>query len=149
MRAAVSSCRNVLRGLRVGRIPPGSLRVTGCTNFFQNAERRSLLQQQSFTTSQRRTAEEVDINQQPPIWKRIQENPAIMDAISNFVEVAKKEGLDLSNPNPSLATMFKIASNPRIKDAMNQIRDRMEAAGIEITKQDAFNIMNAIKTPKP
>jgi hypothetical protein len=90
MRAGILSYRNTFRGLWAGRNSSTSLRTITRLSNVKNIERRFFLQQNSFATSQGRRAEEVDINQQPP---KIQENPAIMDAIANFVQVAQREGM--------------------------------------------------------
>jgi hypothetical protein len=90
MRAGILSYRNTF--LWAGRNSSTSLRTITRPSNVKTIETRLFLQQQSFATSQRRRAEEVDINQQPPIWTKIQENPAIMNAIANFVQVAQREG---------------------------------------------------------
>jgi len=86
--------------------------------------------------------EEVD---KSPLSAILSEHPQLWPSIHKFIEIAQEEGIDLTNPKPSFSTLMKMAGNQRIKDAALNLRGEFEAAGLEMSKEDALNLLSVLK----
>ncbi|KIM21611.1 hypothetical protein M408DRAFT_29433 [Serendipita vermifera MAFF 305830] len=98
------------------------------------------------STSAPRKAEEdntriLDALAKSPDFAKVMQTPAIVKAMASFVQIAQEEGIDI-NTRPTMPTMFKMATNPRIKAAILDIQQQCEAAGINLTKSNALEILN-------
>jgi hypothetical protein len=87
----------------------------------------------------------------PAKIRQVLENPELVAAINNLNTVAKEEGMsvllstefnahrflgvDTFNAKPTPSLMLKVALNPKLRDAFNQFREKVEASGITFTPE--------------
>ncbi|KJA14243.1 hypothetical protein HYPSUDRAFT_150637 [Hypholoma sublateritium FD-334 SS-4] len=70
--------------------------------------------------------------QSSPLFKKIKENPAALEAVAKFAEVMQKNGVDTTAGPPSMLQMSKMFLNADVRAAAKGLSDAFSTAGIDL-----------------
>lgn len=134
---------------KISRIPTLSIqsRLTTLTVQQQKQQSHGLGVRSYATSSPDNSQEFVQLRLQE-ITNKIKSSPKVLEAYHNLSQILADKGLHKgisSDSQPSFMEMIKIMSDADVQQGVQKIKREMEAANIEITKDDIAPLISLMK----
>ncbi|KAI5125025.1 hypothetical protein M0805_007449 [Coniferiporia weirii] len=86
--------------------------------------------------------------QASPLIKQITDKPEALKALSEFAVILKSIDVNLSPDRPpSMAQVFKLAANPKFREAAKHVAEELRKAGVDINSGNALELFGLKKPP--
>ncbi|KIJ56637.1 hypothetical protein M422DRAFT_22791 [Sphaerobolus stellatus SS14] len=115
----------------------------------RQSSRHVVPRKRTFTSTQRvRQASESPNVRDSTLFRQLATNPEALIAIKEFTESLKVQGLDFTKDAPSQFQIFKLLANSEFRKTLEKLKVDLEKAGVEITPDNAMEMLHAFKGVK-